>query len=166
MFYNWTMVTTVAMFGKYDPELMCFAHSKGARVVLKGTELTASSSSWKSTSQHEFECQTSAYCARRLKAERCCSPWLDAGDVPLSSIVDPLHRRAWIADKVHLAKAQFMDGINLDIEQAVESESPEFYALTKLVNETTEAFHREIPGSQVKSRCKVIRLQFATMTRP
>lgn len=34
--YNWSMVTTVATFGKYDPELMCYAHSKGARVVLKG----------------------------------------------------------------------------------------------------------------------------------
>lgn len=44
-----------------------------------------------------------------------------------------------------------MDGINIDIEQAVESESPEYYALTRLVNETTEAFHREIPGSQVNS---------------
>lgn len=36
--YNWSMVTTLAMFGKYDAELMCHAHSKGARVVLKGTE--------------------------------------------------------------------------------------------------------------------------------
>lgn len=35
--YNWSMVTTVATFGKYDAELMCYAHSKGARVVLKGT---------------------------------------------------------------------------------------------------------------------------------
>lgn len=34
--YNWSMVTTVATFGKYDAELMCYAHSKGARVVLKG----------------------------------------------------------------------------------------------------------------------------------
>lgn len=34
--YNWSMVTTLAMFGKYDAELMCHAHSKGARVVLKG----------------------------------------------------------------------------------------------------------------------------------
>lgn len=34
--YNWSMVTTVAAFGKYDAELMCYAHSKGARVVLKG----------------------------------------------------------------------------------------------------------------------------------
>lgn len=46
MFYNWTMVTTLAMFGKYDPELMCYAHSKGARVVLKGTEMWWWSLSW------------------------------------------------------------------------------------------------------------------------
>lgn len=37
--YNWSMVTTLAMFGKYDVELVCYAHSKGARVVLKGTFL-------------------------------------------------------------------------------------------------------------------------------
>uniref|UniRef100_A0A803XZW6 Chitobiase n=1 Tax=Meleagris gallopavo TaxID=9103 RepID=A0A803XZW6_MELGA len=36
--YDWSKITTVAAFGKYDPELLCFAHSKGARVVLKGYE--------------------------------------------------------------------------------------------------------------------------------
>lgn len=35
--YDWSQITTVAVFGKYDSELMCYAHSKGARVVLKGT---------------------------------------------------------------------------------------------------------------------------------
>nr|XP_046247613.1 di-N-acetylchitobiase [Scatophagus argus] len=104
--YNWSMVTTVAAFGKYDPDLMCYAHSKGARVVLKG-------------------------------------------DVPLSYVVDQQNRTAWITEKVNLAKTQFMDGINIDIEQAVEEGSPEYHALTNLVRETTEAFHREIPGSQV-----------------
>lgn len=104
--YNWSMVTTVATFGKYDAELMCYAHSKGARVVLKG-------------------------------------------DVPLSYIVDQHNRTAWITEKVNLAKSQFMDGINIDIEQAVDEGSPEYHALTDLVKETTEAFHREIPGSQV-----------------
>uniref|UniRef100_A0A3Q3JVB9 Di-N-acetylchitobiase n=1 Tax=Monopterus albus TaxID=43700 RepID=A0A3Q3JVB9_MONAL len=104
--YNWTIVTTVATFGKYDADLMCFAHFHGARVVLKG-------------------------------------------DVPLSYIVDRDNRTAWIAEKVQLAKSQFMDGINIDIEQAVDKGSPEYYALTDLVKETTEAFHREIPGSQV-----------------
>lgn len=36
-FYDWSHITTVAVFGKYDPELMCYAHSRGSRVVLKGT---------------------------------------------------------------------------------------------------------------------------------
>uniref|UniRef100_A0A673FGJ2 GH18 domain-containing protein n=1 Tax=Sinocyclocheilus rhinocerous TaxID=307959 RepID=A0A673FGJ2_9TELE len=99
-------LTTVAAFGEYDAELMCYAHSKGARVVLKG-------------------------------------------DVPLSYIVDPVNRTAWIQEKVQLAKSRFMDGINIDVEQAVETGSPEYYALTALVKETTESFHTEIPGSQV-----------------
>ncbi|KAJ7410137.1 hypothetical protein WISP_111067 [Willisornis vidua] len=105
-FYDWSKITTVAAFGKYDPELMCYAHSKGSRIVLKG-------------------------------------------DVPLKEIVDPAKRAAWISQQVHLAKNQYMDGINIDIEQEVNETSPEYYALTKLVQETTDAFHREIPGSQV-----------------
>ncbi|XP_027729755.1 di-N-acetylchitobiase [Vombatus ursinus] len=104
--YDWSQITTVAAFGKYDPELLCFAHSKGSRVVLKG-------------------------------------------DVPLKNIVEPTFREAWIAKQLTLAKKQYMDGINIDIEQEVEESSPEYYALTALVKETTEAFHREIEGSQV-----------------
>lgn len=72
-----------------------------------------------------------------------------SGDVSLSDIVDPVNRTTWIQEKVQLAKSQFMDGINIDIEQAVEAESPQYYALTALVKETTESFHKEIPGSQV-----------------
>ncbi|XP_063795028.1 di-N-acetylchitobiase-like [Pseudophryne corroboree] len=105
-YYDWSVVTTVALFAPYDPELMCFAHAKGARVVLKG-------------------------------------------DVPLPDIVDAQNRSAWVTQQVNLAKSQYLDGINLDIEQAVLLYSPEYYALTALVQETTEAFHREIPGSQV-----------------
>ncbi|XP_042321749.1 di-N-acetylchitobiase-like isoform X1 [Sceloporus undulatus] len=105
-FYNWTHITTVATFGKYDPELMCYAHSRGARVVLKG-------------------------------------------DVAVTKIVDPAFRAAWINQQVELAKRQYMDGINIDIEQEVAKSSPEYDALTALVKETTEAFHKAIPGSQV-----------------
>nr|XP_020650703.1 di-N-acetylchitobiase isoform X1 [Pogona vitticeps] len=105
-FYNWTHITTVATFGKYDPELMCYAHSRGARVVLKG-------------------------------------------DVLVTKIVDPAFRAAWIKQQVDLAKKQYMDGINIDIEQEVARSSPEYDALTALVKETTEAFHKAIPGSQV-----------------
>ncbi|XP_063283697.1 di-N-acetylchitobiase [Pelobates fuscus] len=104
--YDWSNITTVALFAQYDPELMCFAHSKGARFVLKG-------------------------------------------DVRITDMVDPDNRTAWITEKVNLAKHQFMDGINLDIEQPIFKGSPQYYALTALVMETTDAFHREIPGSQV-----------------
>lgn len=136
------MVTTLATFGKYDVELVCYAHSKGARVVLKGTFLPL----------HFFQVSEG-----RLKHQllnmflfpRFCHCWRE-GDVPLSYIVDQENRTAWINEKVKLAKTQFMDGINIDIEQAVAGGSPEYRALTALVKETTEAFHREIPGSQVR----------------
>lgn len=71
------------------------------------------------------------------------------GDVPLKEIVDPAKRAAWISQQVDLAKKQYMDGINIDIEQEVNESSPEYYALTELVKETTDTFHREIAGSQV-----------------
>ncbi|XP_019386726.1 PREDICTED: di-N-acetylchitobiase [Crocodylus porosus] len=105
-FYNWTHITTVATFGAYDPELMCYAHARGARVVLKG-------------------------------------------DVPVEKMLEPAARELWITQQVELAKKQYMDGINIDIEQAVNRLSPEYDALTNLVKETTDAFHRAIPGSQV-----------------
>ncbi|KAF5923604.1 di-N-acetylchitobiase [Diceros bicornis minor] len=104
--YDWSQITTIVLFGAYDSELMCYAHSKGARVVLKG-------------------------------------------DVSLKSIMDPNFRASWIAQQVQLAKAQHMDGINLDIEQELSCSSPAYDALTALVKETTDAFHREIEGSQV-----------------
>lgn len=72
------------------------------------------------------------------------------GDVSLKDIIDPTFRASWIAQKVNLAKIQYMDGINIDIEQEVNCSSPEYEALTALVRETTERFHREIEGSQVK----------------
>lgn len=175
MFYNWTMVTTLAMFGKYDPELMFYAHSKGARVVLKGTEMFSffRSLSWcefthclnwsKSAVSESLSINTQpfpdllfyyyfepfAIFSSCWEAKRRYSLWLNEGDVLLSSIVDQKQRTAWITEKVNLAKSQFMDGINIDLEQKVERDSPEYYALTDLVKETAEAFHKEIPGSQV-----------------
>jgi di-N-acetylchitobiase len=71
------------------------------------------------------------------------------GDVSLKDITDPTFRTSWIAQKVDLAKAQYMDGINIDIEQEVNCSSPEYDALTALVKETTDSFHHEIEGSQV-----------------
>lgn len=72
------------------------------------------------------------------------------GDVSLKDIIDPTFRESWIAQQVNLCKTQYMDGINIDIEQEISSSSPEHDALTALVKETVDAFHREIEGSQVK----------------
>lgn len=72
------------------------------------------------------------------------------GDVSVKDIVNATFRASWIAQQIKQAKTQYMDGINLDIEQDVALSSPEYYALTALVKETTDAFHREIKGSQVK----------------
>ncbi|KAJ7332549.1 hypothetical protein JRQ81_014729 [Phrynocephalus forsythii] len=104
--YDWSQITTVAVFGKYDSELLCYAHSKGSRIVLNG-------------------------------------------DISLKKIIDPVARADWIKEKIDLAKKQYMDGINIDIEQRVKKRSAKYDALTALVKETTETFHKEIPGSQV-----------------
>lgn len=72
------------------------------------------------------------------------------GDVSLKKIIDPTFRASWIAQQVNVSKKQYMDGINLDIEQVISRSSPEHNALTSLVKETADAFHREIQGSQVK----------------
>ncbi|XP_072016119.1 di-N-acetylchitobiase-like [Amphiura filiformis] len=34
--YDWSRVTTIATFGQYNAELMCYAHSQGVRVVITG----------------------------------------------------------------------------------------------------------------------------------
>lgn len=69
----------------------------------------------------------------------------------MKKIIDPAIRATWINQQVDLAKTQYMDGINIDIEQEINPFSAEYYALTALVKETTDAFHKEIPGSQVKT---------------
>ncbi|XP_067846979.1 di-N-acetylchitobiase-like [Heptranchias perlo] len=35
-YYDWSKVTTIAAFGPYDPELLCYAHANQVRVVLRG----------------------------------------------------------------------------------------------------------------------------------
>ncbi|KAJ6656293.1 hypothetical protein lerEdw1_003949 [Lerista edwardsae] len=77
---------------------------------------------------------------------RCLPP---LGYISVKEIVKPAVRAAWISQQVDLAKKQYMDGINIDIEQDVIKASAEYFALTALVKETTDAFHKEIPGSQV-----------------
>lgn len=73
-----------------------------------------------------------------------------AGEVTLKDIIDPDFRASWIAQQVTLATTQYMDGININVEEEVNCSSPEYDALTALVKETADSFHHEIEGSQVK----------------
>ncbi|XP_067847016.1 di-N-acetylchitobiase-like [Heptranchias perlo] len=105
-YYDWFKVTTIAAFGPYDPELLCYAHANQVRVVLRGV----------------FSLWNTVYKQRREK---------------------------WVDKQLQLAKRQFMDGINLDVNIADKKPSIGYFKIPQLVSETMDVFHREIPGSQV-----------------
>ncbi|XP_049571990.1 di-N-acetylchitobiase [Orcinus orca] len=95
----------------------------------------------------DCQCQAPALC--RTITHRS-SPRL-RGDVSIRDIINATLRASWLAQQVKLAKTQYMDGINLRLinGQEVAHSSHEYYALTALVKETADSFHREIEGSQV-----------------
>ncbi|XP_078418020.1 di-N-acetylchitobiase-like [Cetorhinus maximus] len=104
--YDWTKITTIVAFGKYDRELLCHAHANKVRVVLKAT-----------IAQH--------------------------------NLLNRNKRAVWIKRKILLARKQFMDGINMEIWETDTPGSEHYHAVSQLVEEATQIFHREIPGSQV-----------------
>ena len=80
-------------------------------------------------------------------------------DFPVAKLPDENYRKELILNATQNAKKLFADGVNIDIEQIVEKGSKEEEALTQFSKELTEAFHNEIPGSQV-CRFLLIMLQF------
>lgn len=104
--FDWTKLTTIAIVGFYDPELLCFAHQQSTRVV-------------------------------------------SLGNYPTSDLLDSNKRTEWVMNQVKYAQDHFLDGINIDFEDPLEERSPEAEALTQLTRETSDTFHRLIPGSQV-----------------
>ncbi|XP_038649356.1 di-N-acetylchitobiase-like [Scyliorhinus canicula] len=105
-YYDWSKVTTIVAFGRYDRELLCHAHANNVRVVLKAT-------------------------------------------IPQHNLLNRNKRTVWIKKKISLARRQFMDGINMGIWETDAPGSEYSRALSELVEEATQIFHREIPGSQV-----------------
>ena len=74
----------------------------------------------------------------------------------MEKLPDPAFRKELIANATSKAKSIFADGVNIDIEQAVEKGSKEEEALTTFSKEITETFHAEIPGSQVVKLKRII----------
>uniref|UniRef100_UPI00398ED421 di-N-acetylchitobiase-like isoform X3 n=1 Tax=Pristiophorus japonicus TaxID=55135 RepID=UPI00398ED421 len=58
-------------------------------------------------------------------------------------------RTDWINSKIQLAKKQFMDGLLVNYQQFLENDELYLFGMIELIHETTQTFHREIPGSQV-----------------
>ncbi|MPC11164.1 Di-N-acetylchitobiase [Portunus trituberculatus] len=104
--FDWSKLTTVALFNFYDAELVCYAHQQGAQVV-------------------------------------------KLGNFPTSKLGNITARQQWIKMQISDVILKFLDGINIDYEDALDPFTPEQYGLTSLVKETADAFHSAIPGSQV-----------------
>ncbi|XP_042211370.1 di-N-acetylchitobiase-like isoform X2 [Homarus americanus] len=104
--FNWTKLTTIALAGFYDEDLLCHAHEHGVRVV-------------------------------------------KLGNFPTSKLPNDTARHNWVKLQISDATLKFLDGINIDFEDAINPNSPEQKGLTDLVRETAEMFHSSMPGSQV-----------------
>ncbi|XP_068208178.1 di-N-acetylchitobiase-like [Palaemon carinicauda] len=104
--FNWTRLTTIAIAGFYDADLVCHAHRNGVKVVKLG--------------------------------------FISTSDLP-----NPESRSTWVKLQASDVVLKYLDGINIDYEDAIADGSAEQEGLTALVRETAETFHRVLPGSQV-----------------
>ncbi|XP_038649580.1 di-N-acetylchitobiase-like [Scyliorhinus canicula] len=71
------------------------------------------------------------------------------GNIPSNALRNHDTTNTWIRQQVDIARASFFDGIYLEQWQKITPGTLEYGAMTQLVNETAEVFHRAIPGSQV-----------------
>eukprot|EP01061_Rhynchopus_euleeides_P038226 TRINITY_DN6566_c0_g1_i1.p1 TRINITY_DN6566_c0_g1~~TRINITY_DN6566_c0_g1_i1.p1 ORF type:complete len:430 (+),score=150.24 TRINITY_DN6566_c0_g1_i1:103-1290(+) len=58
-------------------------------------------------------------------------------------------REAYVSGVVEMVKALHIDGITFDYESPIEPGAPESAYYVQVVNETTQALHAAVPGSQV-----------------
>ncbi|XP_068236876.1 di-N-acetylchitobiase-like [Palaemon carinicauda] len=104
--FNWNKLTTIALAGKANTDLICHAHENGVAVV-------------------------------------------SLENIPKDQLPNATARSAWVNERLMYAMSNSMDGINIDFEDPIDDQSPEMEGLSSLVQETVEAFHKIIPGSQV-----------------
>ncbi|XP_059164007.1 uncharacterized protein LOC131946963 [Physella acuta] len=65
-------------------------------------------------------------------------------------MITPELRQQWVTQQLQIAKDNFLDGLNFDLEINISPEQTDLRdAYTTLVNETTQAFKRELPYSQI-----------------
>ncbi|XP_063604332.1 di-N-acetylchitobiase-like isoform X1 [Penaeus indicus] len=71
------------------------------------------------------------------------------GNFPTSKLPNATARANWVDMQASDTALKFLDGINIDYEDAIEPNTPEQKGLTSLVRETASVFHSVLPGSQV-----------------
>lgn len=72
-----------------------------------------------------------------------------AANFNVSLLPDSRVRSQWIQDELALVQNTYTDGINIDVEAAIEEGSILAPLLTQLTQEANSAFKKVIPGSQV-----------------
>lgn len=97
--YNWSLVTTVALFTPPNTQLMCTAHQYGARVV------------------------TTAF-------------------ISADQLTNATYRTQWINDILSTISNNFLDGVNVDFEDAVAQNSPQRDLLTQLMKDLRSAMNQ------------------------
>lgn len=71
-------------------------------------------------------------------------------------MITPDLRQQWVTQQLQIAKDNFLDGLNFDLEINISPEQTDLRdAYTALVDETTLAFKKELPYSQVKPLVKI-----------
>lgn len=71
------------------------------------------------------------------------------GNFPTNQLSNKTARKEWVKLQTSQIVLHFLDGINIDYEDALDPFTPEQYGLTSLVKETADAFRSTLPGLQV-----------------
>ena len=91
-------------------------------------------------------------CGRELN---CSFPKFSSSvlvNFPTNQLTNATARSEWVALQVQRAKQFYLDGINIDFEDAIPAnETKTRDGLTALTCEAKEAFNTALPGSQVQA---------------
>lgn len=128
--FDWKTLTTVALVGPMNFDLLCHAHSHGVRVVF-GWGMGAFCPGWFVDSIN----------ATAEQKQACIAT---PGDWENETLAD-----LWVAQSVAYLQSVFVDGVNMDLELPTPRDSVSRRGEVELSRRLTVALHAAVPGSQV-----------------
>ena len=131
---DWSILTTIALVGPFEPEMMCHAHSKGVRLVF-GWDPGAfcpgpNGNNW----------MTKAMNATPEQIRACIPSPNDWFNETLADL--------WVTESVRYLQSIHVDGVNFDTEYCCK-DALSNHGQTYLFRKLTAALHASIPGSKV-----------------